>query len=163
VNRLITILVCLAIIAVITAVRIEVLNARAGGILPRVVPKEGNPKWRIVASPENFLTKGYEIDFRATNNLAHDAGIPEEISRTIAARVAAEVPHYRLEAELRSLVGSWGVLQYPLCGILVFGGIICAVTANDVKHRVTSLALVVIGFIGLGLAIYRAYAPSLGW
>jgi hypothetical protein len=154
-NRLTLILICFSAVAVVTAVRIEVLNAQAGGILPREVVEEGNPKWRVVASPESFLIKRYEIDYRFTNNFSPDAVIPEEVSRAIAIRVAAEAPRYHAEAKLRGVVDTWGLLQYPLCLILGFAGVISAVNARDWKQRYGLFVLGIVGFSCFGLAFFQ--------
>ena len=67
-----------AVVSLAICLEIEFLNWRAGGILPRVLPTGGNPKWRVLASPLRLLTLVYERQYRGTYGLADDEPLPRE-------------------------------------------------------------------------------------
>jgi hypothetical protein len=101
-----------------TAVRIEVLNAKAGYYLPG---REGDVgKWRI-----------------SRNNTPRD--------------------------QLRGMVQTIGLLQYVLAPVLIALSGVSFFVFKCIRARVVSGFAGAAGCMALGLALYRAYLPSLGW
>ena len=146
-----------------TCVRVEMLNTAAGNILPRELPAQGNPKWRSGRTTEQVLLKEYEFRYRMERDLGFDATLPASAHMEIRMRIQTELPRRKAENELRALVGSWGILQYPI-GLFLFviglvGIRLCVSTVRKIIHGAACL----VGGIGLVMAFYRAYFTSLGW
>lgn len=152
-----------AVVSLAIYLEIESLNVQAGGILPRVLSESGNPKWRVLGSPVRQLTRRYEFDYRVTNGLADNEPLPREAADQIREQVAVEAPRYEAEARLRSFVGSWGLLQYPLSLLLIIAGAVQAGAVKNWINRIVCITVASIGCLCLGMALYRAYLASLGW
>lgn len=152
-------------VACSTAIRIEILNARVGGFLPRPQPPsvEGNNvKWRVAA--RTTVERIYK------QQVLHERGIDysDEALDTLVLtpRELRELEEQqrlaRLDARFRSVVSSLGLLQYLLIPV---GLVLCVVVFPDTgrTYRAGALVCGALLIVCGGLMLYREYLPSLGW
>jgi hypothetical protein len=149
----------LALFCIGICIWIEILNQNAGGILPRELPESGNPKWRISIRSENSLAMQDESAYRRQHNLSPGATLPPHVEADIRNDARTSIA----EAKLRGVVGSYGLLQYPASAILALAGTISSLRTGKKKNQLILLSLGSLGFLCLGIALYRAYFTSLGW
>jgi hypothetical protein len=152
-----------AVLCLWICVNVEALNTVAGNILPRELPEQGNPKWRVLALPAKQLPERYARTYRYEHGLAVDAILPSVAQAEIRSRVQIELPRHQAENKLRALVGSWGLLQYPIGLILLVAGSLGAGRCKRPAAKVVHGVVGVVGGIGLAMAFHRAYYSSLGW
>lgn len=141
-------LVCLSCYVLSCGIWIDLLNARAGQILPRAVNNSGgNPKWRVAAESALRMDSQYRIE----------AGLTPISEK--------EIELHRRESQLRSAVSDYGILQYLLCPLIIlFGAIWIACPAQyPTIDRAVGILTIVAGFTGIYLAWTREYLSSLGW
>ena len=147
----------LAVVSI--AARIEVLNHRAGGVLPRAEyrnsdPAQGLVKWRTspITTPERWREASGPRDAK---------GVPIDRSLTHTERREMEktIAQNRANNQLREIVGTFGLLQYPLVAVLLTAGA-CRVLG---RRRYTGGAMLLAAVGAGGLMIYRGYFSSLGW
>ncbi|MDB6024650.1 MAG: hypothetical protein JWM68_873 [Verrucomicrobiales bacterium] len=154
------IVLVLIVIILQTCIRIEIANVQAGNILPRDMPTHGNRKWR--GTSDFGLRKMLELDYRVENDLLWDQSIPPVGLAEIERKFSLKAPRSRAEGHLLSLVGGWGLLQYPLSIVLGILGLTMALS-SVVKGRMFYASAGVIGATCFGVALYRSYFTSLGW
>jgi hypothetical protein len=148
--------VALATLAATTAIRIEVLNARAGSYLPRTDWPEdgGNPKWRADPGERGRLERWLRIQ----------AGIPPDqpLSAEQHAAVDAELERGLARNALREVVGGWGLLQY---GVVPLGAILAIAERRRARGctRAGLDAALAIFAASLALMLHRGYFTSLGF
>lgn len=156
----VAIIVLLSLVALQTAIRIEVYNVLAGGYLPRTDFSftHGNPKWRwwMWDTPAWWLTTLGPKD--ADGKPVTRPLTPEE--RT---RMQREVREARVTNHLHGLVAGWGLLQYP-CVLALF--------ILSLRYRVKGGARYPL-LLGIGgttiavacaiLMVYRGYFTSPGY
>jgi hypothetical protein len=151
--------VLMALYAFLTYISIEILNYQAGSLLP----KDGKSKWRVLFDPESQLPKKYEESYRWLNKLTNNEPISAAGRAKIDQEVALALPRKTAEIQLRGVVGSYGLIQYPVCMALVPLGLILASFAASKKTRNFALVLSGTGMACFGVALYRSYFTSLGW
>lgn len=149
--------------SLVIGLAIEYFNAMAGGILPRQLPKLGNPKWRVFAVPERQLKEHYELNYRIENALTQDEALPEAAIAEIKRNVARDLPRHIAEGRLRGLVGSWGLIQYPLSIGLIGFGILYRPKPTNWPVLLSRITIAGIGGLSFGFAWSRAYFGSLGF
>lgn len=143
----------LAPLMTFTCVRIEILNARVGGILPRT----SGGKWRAPYERD-------EVRWRRLH--AEITGDPTVETRPLTSDEAelmrVEVQHAQAGAALRDIVGTWGLLQYPVVLVMLISSV--GLLAEGRSRRWVTLAcvLLVATLACGGLMIHRAYFTSLG-
>lgn len=153
-----------SLLCITTLVRIEYLNYRAGGAIQSKAAEEPHSKWRI---GDGFFEarKKVEEDWRREKGIDQQAELSlsdyEEIRKRMMAIEWTPSPH----DQLGKLLGSWGLLQYPLAAFLVIASL---GAAGSPRARGAIPAWVfyppaMIGISALGLAFYRGYFTSLGW
>ena len=155
VRRLRVATVVIAVVACSTCLRIEILNARAGGVLPNREPGE----WRAVSggmAARSWRTS--EALGRSDPSLATRPLTPAEDRELQSAVRKAQA-----SSDLRDVVGRWGLLQY----LLVPGGLLVSLALvwkgrTRVDWRVAACCSIVLLTCG-GSMLGRAYFTSLGW
>ena len=155
------ILAPLSIFCLCTCVWIEILNYKAGGILPRDLSEEGeegSTKWRVTSPAVRAF--GYEHSYRSKHDLPPDAELPSNVVEEIKARVQAVAPRLNAEMTLRNVVGSIGLLQYPASLLLAMCGTIGGLQSRRKSSRMLLLAMGGVGLFCLGIAVFRAYFSS---
>ncbi|MFH1749271.1 MAG: hypothetical protein ABIG44_19745 [Planctomycetota bacterium] len=157
------VLVLAALGSVAICAWIEILNRRAGGFLPRELSEHESPKWRVLASPERFLTEMYERVYRSEHALPIEAPLPTEVVADITARVRREAPRHRANARLCDALGTWGLLQYPLSVAVLLFGLAAGCWWKGMRERGTGFVCAAVGLACLCIAVYRGYFTSLGW
>lgn len=153
-----------SILCIVTAVRIEYLNYRAGGAIQRKAEQEPNSKWRIGDGYFAALEQ-VEADWRTEHGIDRGTDLSPSDHEAIRERMRATewAPSHR--DKLGKLLGTWGLLQYPLAGFLVFASLGAAAsprTRGPIPQWIFYPPAVV-GVLALGLALYRGYFSSLGW
>lgn len=136
----------------LTCLRIEVLNARAGGALPRDEPGKwrvgywtNEPSWRMVES-------------RRTGDAMLTA---RPLTAAERAQMVRETTRNRAEADLRDLVGTFGCSQYVLAPLASFLSLTLLCSGGSPHRRLGGVCLIVA--LLCGLMCFRAYWTSLGW
>jgi hypothetical protein len=141
-------------VAVQTCVRIEVLNHKAGGILPR----RGTGKWRVGAWTR-------EPSWRRKESLQTQD--PTLLTRPLtpaeARKMRREATEQRINIDLRDLVAGWGLLQYLIVPAAVVSSCILLRARHPSGYRVVGLSCLLLALTCGGLMLYRAYVSSLGW
>jgi hypothetical protein len=106
-----------------------------------------------------------EADWRREKGIDQWADLSQNDDEAIRERMIATEwtpsPHDRLG----KLLGSWGLLQYPLAAFLVFASL-GAAGSPRLRGAVPAWVFytpAMVGIIALGLAFYRGYFTSLGW
>lgn len=153
-----------SILCIATAVRIEYLNYRAGGPIRSKAEQEPHSKWR---TGDGFFAarEKVEADWRREKGIDHWAELSQSDYEAIRERMMATEWTPSPRDRLGKLLGSWGLLQYPLAAFLVFASLSAA---GSPRARGAIPAWVfyppaMVGVSALGLAFYRGYFSSLGW
>ena len=150
-------LICLVLtaLAVQTCVRIEILNAQAGGRLPM----QGEGKWRAMGG------KTYEeCILRMLKTEAELADKPFTLTDAQKQEIAEGMKQADANCRLRDLVGSWGLLQYVVAPAAFCLGM--AVVANKQERRRTRIGASFLAGAAATCVVFmfaRAYFTSLGW
>ncbi|MCK6474918.1 MAG: hypothetical protein L6R28_24630 [Planctomycetes bacterium] len=150
--------ILLALFVAFVAIRIEYLNCKVGGILPRSDyrydnPEAGLPKWRsrLDVTEENWrMMHLREEEEGRTLSDAERREMMDDIERSKANNV------------LRDFVGSFGLLQYPLVLLLVVLSI-SLLWAKERNLKFLACPCLAVAFYAGSVAIYRGYFTSLGW
>lgn len=132
----------LALFTLFTCLRIEILNARAGHVLPRT--EVG--KWRV-----------------AKRAAAASIAASQPIESAQISQNRADVDRRAAEATLRDVVGRWGLLQYPLVLIGSVMSVGFAFASRPRSHRLIAVASALVTVFCGAAMIYRDYYGSLGW
>lgn len=154
---------CLVLTAVVTqtCVRIEILNARLGGLLPRELPTTGSPKWRVTAvSARRWAIEG---QLRNEESLPYDRPLTDEQEAEIDRRLAPMIPQIENNGKLRTLVGTWGLLQYVLAPLCLAWAVRLVLSMRLPRFRMAAGVFAVCSAISICLMFYRGYFTSLGW
>lgn len=145
----------------ITAVRIEILNTAAGGLLPRQ-ERSGDgdmSPWR-----QSLCTT--ETRWRELCGPRNEGGQP--VGRTLTANeqvtMIREIRLNNASNKLRNVVSSWGLLQYVLVPVLLIWSARMIVIRPDPGRRrfIGALGACVATLAG-ALVLYRQYLQNLGW
>lgn len=139
---------------------IEVLNSRAGGVLPRHEywnsdPTAGLVKWRssFVVNEKNWL--------RALGPRAAD-GTP--VSRPLSpdehARMEQDIRLAQSDNLLRAVISTAGLLQYLLVPALLTASLLSWRAKSNPKWVATQFIITISAAF---LMFYRGYFSSLGW
>lgn len=163
----------LASIMASTCVRIEILNAECGGILPRQPPAGGNPKWREttgIAIRRNAL-RAYVIDkinrgegeesdyYDDDDQIRPGITLPEAKLEQLSERIREE----ELNADLRGMVSGWGLLQYLLAPLLLILSVWMMINTERWPVRIAGAVFIAVDAVAIGFALSRSYFTSLGW
>ncbi len=153
-----------SIVCIATAVRIEYLNYRADGAIQRKAEQEPHSKWRM-GDGYFAAREKVEADWRREKGIDQLTELSQSDYETIRERVRATEWAPSPRDRLGKLLGSWGLVQYPLAAILVF---VSLGAAGSPRARGAIPAWLfyppaMVGIIALGLAFYRGYLTSLGW
>lgn len=146
-----------AAVVLFIAFRVEYLNARAGGVLPRHEyrgddPSEGLVKWRRVLSTES--------DWRRTRlHVAPGESRDRPLTPAEQAQISEETENGRTTNALYDYVSTLGLLQYPLPVLLAVASVRLLYRGKFVHATAPILVLITAG----ALAFYRGYLSSLGW
>jgi hypothetical protein len=139
------------------AIHIEVLNVKAGGYLPRTLPKHGNPKWR-------WQPWEREDVWRSMLGPKDEQGKPVTRPLTPAEeeKMQRDMAHANAMNELRGAVevGLWNYLLVP-----ALLGVACSLLGKS-RQRMSRYAvwsLLSLGLVLGGLMLYRGYFTSLGY
>lgn len=130
------------------AIWIEILNFLAGSPLPQVV----SGKWRIAA-------------FRVRSQAAFEAAQRGDADAAVDAADSALDHRRRWNAILRGVLGTAGLLQYPL-GVVLIGLGLWYLVIGDATTRAKLLVVsfaISAGLIAEFFATFRRYWGSLGW
>ena len=141
------------------AVRIEIMNQRAGGVLPRDFSNYSMGEKRKWRSRYQFNEENWR--YVQSTQRDDDSLLTRDLTEDEQKEMVSTVAQARAENDLRAIVGTWGILQYPLAvtaGIYGF----CTIYSRKKWDRVYSYLLAVIGIGCLVLAMYRAYFSSMG-
>jgi hypothetical protein len=144
--------------AIITCVRIEVLNKRAGFYLPRkdFPPPGSNPKWRAIITTETT----WKMLNRPLKNDEFDLS---PLTATEQTQLEQLNERERNKNRLRWLISTSGLLQYPVCVLILVSFFLTWVFSKQTFYRRSTLISASVAIICLGFAVYRNYAGSLGW
>jgi hypothetical protein len=140
-------------VATFTCLRIEVLNAEAGNVLPRtsagkwrVSFVQSEARWRELQS----IRRGDETWADRTLNAAERDAMHAEVRENVA------------KGRLRDVVGTWGVAQYAVvAGLLTSSAALLYRRRSRVHAAVASAGLLVACACGM-MALLRGYYTSLG-
>ena len=151
------ILLLLAIYAVATCLQIELLNHKVGNYLPRTdLVGGGNHRWVTSPVTEKVWRSWFRRD---TNGVIDESPLnPDE-----QAGMQQFVQNGRNMNKLHGLIGSRGLLQYPICILIFTFSILVWRYSKQIFIRVFASTAIGIGFACLALAIYRGYFESLAW
>ena len=153
-----------SILCITTAVRIEHLNYRAGGAIQRKAEQEPHSKWRI-GDGYFAAREKVEAGWRRENGIDPWAELSQSDYEAIRGRMGATEWSPSPRDRLGKLLGSWGLLQYPLGAFLVFASLSVA-GSPQARGSIPAwffYSTAVIGVLALGFAFYRGYFTSLGW
>ena len=182
---LVRLCVCIGLSAVVlhTCIRIEIVNARSNGYLPRTDLVNGRlPTWRTAG--ERTVRKSVERQIAAQrladaeanresnvireNNEIRDASISSEPlagppwSQAEQALIEQTLREARQHSELYDWVSGPGLWQYVLIpASLVSAGWL--LTTRDRRVRAVACGCAASSVIALVLMFYRGYFTSLGW
>ena len=163
----------LAVIVVSTCIRIEILNYECGQILPRDLPENTNPKWRVaamkttrsaaerqllltrVAGGDGDMSQYFDAEGAVLANVSWS---PSELQY-----ISYEVEASRLNGELKSLVSGMGLLQYILAPLLLVVSIVLIIKADKAVFRFVGVISAPIACVAIYFMFYREYFTSLGW
>jgi len=175
-NRLaVWICVTATIVAVHTCLRIEWLNHRAGGLLPRDIVGTGNPKWREGADRAIRAAFHRRISLQEDDRILADHGrVTAEDERALDEnpRPLTEIQQKELQRELdqshansalRHWVQTWGLLQYVLAPLAVVLSLVLLIRAPSWRGRLGFSLLGTLSGGAVVLMLYRGYFTSLGW
>ena len=156
-NRpLVPLVICLVVApaAVLICLRIEMLNSRAGHILPRT--ERG--KWRVsfVQSEASWRRLQSQQDKDAT-------WATRTLTSIERAQMQAEVDANVAGGELRDLVSTAGLLQYLLVPVLLLSSLRLFRTSRSRAHICIATAALASAAACGAMAFHRAYFTSLGW
>lgn len=111
-----------SILCIATAVRIEYLNYRAGGAIQRKAEQEPNSKWRI-GDGYFAAREQVEAEWRSENGIDRGAELSPSDHEAIRKRMRTTEWSPSPRDRLGKLLGSWGLVQYPLGVFLVFASL----------------------------------------
>lgn len=157
-NKLALVTCLLAVIVLLIAVEIEMLNMEAGGILPRKEYRNGDPSDGLTKWRESPCIN--EQGWRMMRNIPADHLLTEAET----AQMRREIEKEKAGNYLRGFVGSAGLWQYLLVPLLML------LSTKLLRSRHSSWLRIALGTasllvsIGAGiLMLSRAYWTSLGW
>lgn len=165
--------VFLTLLVAHTCLRIEILNARSGYILPRIYRGFGNPKWRSAARSTAMRGVQGEIAFQRLD--AYVAAHPDEPEPDVdqflgppfnereQAQIVDAIEKNELNSELKDLVGSFGCLQYVLAPAAFVWSVFLSALSNRWLFRVLFGVCAVGNAFSIWVMFDRAYFTSLGW
>ena len=152
----------LSLVALQTAIRIEVHNVFADGYLPRD-PQEAAgrgvyPKWRgrWWDTPSRWLQLKGPKD-------STGAPVNRPLSGVERDRMRIEVRQAQRMNELLGLVRTWGLLQYPCIVVLFAESVLLWVKSRWRVDAAVGVSGVGVAVLCAVLMVYREYYPSLGW
>jgi hypothetical protein len=159
-------------IAVFICARIEYLNVKSGGVLPRqtVFPDNPyrNPKWRTAV-----ITDRNESRWRERLRPVDEQGdvLSRPLTRQEELKIDQRIERMRTEGRLKSFVASWGLKQYLLLPVLLIWSFTCvgasAIAAFNEKRlsrvSVAYLFPFLASVVCAAFAWHRSYFGSLGW
>jgi len=154
----------LAALAAFICARIEYLNAKADGKLPRREFRDGDSshgltKWRAMGPNTARLTwyRFHEVELREDGSL----------SRALSAEEQRDLGQFmgRMEANdrLRSCVETYGLVQYPLVIVLFFAALVMTIIVGRIGLRLICSVPLLIAVGCAAFMFHRAYFTSLGW
>jgi hypothetical protein len=153
------ILPLLTIWAVCVLVLIEYKNAEANFVLPRNIEYtggNGSAKWRTLGQPHKVIPRWVYNDYKSKNNLSPEVELSHEIKASLQPEIDRQIQQSIAEDNLKGIIGTFGLLQYPLAFFLFVSSLI------KFKNRIGKFALTS-SLLAIGFALYRAYFTSLGW
>ena len=162
----------LTVAACVTCVRIETLNHRLGGVLPRQEINGGIPKWRGASG--RVFREATEARLRQ-DRLAHldgdddrtDAQLRAILDQPLTQREKTELDELchrnDLEASLYGWLTTMGMLQYAILPLALASSLWCLLRAQSRWRRAYSSVLIFSCLICVVLLFHRAYFSSLGW
>ncbi len=160
-GRFVALAIVSAVVA-LTAVRVEVLNTRAGGVLRSKEFSSGTGRpvtWRAALWTN-------EDSWRQTRGPRDEHGAPltRPLTDTEKAQMERDIEQALANNGLRNVVSTWGLLQYPLVLILLALALslLCGRGIRRAR-RVQAGAALGVAVVAAFLMTYRAYFSSLGW
>ena len=162
---------CVAISAVAmnTCLHIEYWNSRAGGLLPRELPEEGNAKWRW--APRGRM--GHEMWARwiRARDMDPNHHTQEEIERMLErplteqeeAEIAVKQQKDAIENRLHSWVSGPGLLQYLLAPLAAVWAWALRTRAQPIAAGSAVWVMRLSGILCVIMMFVRGYFTSLGW
>ena len=149
-----------ALLVLLIAVRIEVLNNRAGGMLPNREYRNNDPEQGVVKWRQSIWTdeEMWRRVFLSDENSNERPLTPAE-----QARMEQDIRNARINNELRWFVSSAGLLQYLLVPLVIMLSGKLILRRPRSPGRILQGAVPLAVGIGAGiLMLYRAYFTSLG-
>jgi hypothetical protein len=145
----------LAAFSTALCLRIEYMNAEAEYHLPRRDEEGG--KWRASHAVNEKAWRNVHLREEAEQHLTRPLTPIEHDRMTISVQRA------RAKNALRAMVGSWGLLQYLLCPLIIMWSF--ALVTKMEQSRITHLAWapLLLAITCAGFTFYRGYITSLGW
>jgi hypothetical protein len=149
-------IICCVVAPVMVAIcaRVEVLNARAGGYLPRV--DEG--KWR------SFSARAYEFGWRERRAEESDdeAWRTRPLTAAERAQLQSEIDPFMPREQLRSFVTGVALAQYPLVPVVFAAALGLLRRQRSVRHGVVAIACITFATVCGTMMFYRGYFSSMG-
>jgi hypothetical protein len=155
-------LLVISVIALVTALQIEYLNWKSGGVIERKARQEPNSKSR---GSEGFTLASGRAGSGTRTKYALDSttslsGFPcdQEVCETTRAQ-SDPVLHSQLDSLLRGRA----LFQIPLGIMLVIGGFVGSLYTRTKLHERLHFIPLGVGVVTLFFAFYRDYFTAAGW
>lgn len=154
-------LMVVSVIVATTALRIEILNSAAGGVLPS---RERDERGALVKWRQAPWTN--EAEWRRLRGPFDGDGHPTSrpLTSDEQSQMLREVHQARASNALRDAVSSWGLLQYALvpASVAAASSLLLAAGASRFA-RLLGGGAVCVALVAGALMLYRQYFLSLGW
>ena len=155
---LLTVCIC------ILALRAEVLNYQAGGVMPISYPEDYPGKWRSFPTRPEAVNEYMEYKIRSKYGLEYDMPLTEVQQKEITLLLPAKMKEWKAHNDLKELVGSFGLFLYLLCPIVFFRSIyLLAVKKVNMFEKVLLGCILSVSILSGIHVLYRDYLGSLHW
>lgn len=156
----------LASLVVFICIRIEILNHRAGGVLPRdfsEYPSGANRKWRYRTTDRESVRRQFARFYGSGNDGGEELRLPPDVAAEIEEAVDAWIEEALPNNELHDAVATIGLLQYLLSPLSILLSGILVARWRDEAQVVAGGVFLTASCLAFAVMLYRGYFPSLGW
>ena len=144
-----------------TLVRIELLNSKVGNELPR------KPRYAGAAGPSKWrgLHCATEETWRKMLGPKGANGLPvsRQLTDEETAKMKRDVANAINRNQLRAVVSTWGLIQYPLVLVTLLLSVWIMASQGGVFVRIVGCGGIALALVAGGVMIQRGYFTSLGY